>query len=361
MTGPGGIFRVDGVQPLVLPASSSVTREPPRPDHLRQVGYLEAFDQRTIAYDAFVHEATTFLIGPPLLNLTVDGPGQVAVTQFGLPGPGYDKTARISLPATRQAVLDVSGHRLSGPTGTSDWTVFANRRVLVTMSRDNDLDWIRDWAAFHVGNHGADAVLLYDNGSAYGAEAVAQTLAGVPGLEVGVVVDWPFPYGPQGGPSKAWDSDFAQVGSLEHARRKYLGAAAGVMNGDVDELVVSPRPVFEYAAEHGAVVYGGVWISNVREPSTGPVYRDYPFREAGAEACPGKWCINPRQLPDEAWLGVHWPFGAHVTRPEEIVYRHFRAVGTSWKYDRNRDRGQAGPGARDLELAAALDALPGQR
>lgn len=47
-----------------------------------------------------------------------------------------------------------------------------------------------------------------------------------------------------------------------------------------------------------------------------------------------------------------------MTRPEEIVYRHFRAVGPSWKYDRNRDRGQPGPGARDIELAAALDALP---
>ena len=49
---------------------------------------------------------------------------------------------------------------MSGPGGA-----FAGRNCLMTLSRDNALDWIRDWAAFHVREHGADAVLFFDNGS----------------------------------------------------------------------------------------------------------------------------------------------------------------------------------------------------
>ena len=39
---------------------------------------------------------------------------------------------------------------------------FAGRNCLVTLSRNNDLRWIRDWAAFHVREHGAEALLLFD-------------------------------------------------------------------------------------------------------------------------------------------------------------------------------------------------------
>lgn len=43
--------------------------------------------------------------------------------------------------------------------------MFRNRRVLVTKSKNNDLQRIKDWALFHARAHGADAALLYDNDS----------------------------------------------------------------------------------------------------------------------------------------------------------------------------------------------------
>jgi hypothetical protein len=370
VSGNAPVFRVDRVQPLILPEGAAVTRRPPRDPSLRHPGYLDEFDHRTVGYDAFVRDATTYLIGPPLLNLTLDAPSVAEVVQFGLPGKGLDKTARVTLPATDELRLTVSGQELAGPTGRADWELFSNRRVLLTMSKDNDLDWIHDWVTFHVRSHGVDAVLLYDNGSTYGSEAVAQTLSAVAGLEVGLVVDWPFPFGPQGGLVQLWDSDFCQVGGFEHARQKYLGAAAGVLAADVDELVISARSVFDIAAEHGAVAYHGAWISSVRETAptrrwwslrrsrtAGSVYEQFPFREPDAEVCPKKWCVDPRQLPESAWLGVHRPFGVQVFRTEDVVYRHFRAVNTSWKYDRTRERTRPGPDDRDLELRSALESV----
>jgi hypothetical protein len=363
-------FRVDRVQPLILPEGAAVTRHPPREPRLRLPGYLDEFDHRTVGYDAFVRDGTTYVVGPPLLNLTLDAPGEATVVQFGLPGKGFDKTARITLPATDRLRLMVSGQELVGPTGRADWEPFRDRRVLLTMSKDNDLDWIRDWATFHVRFHGVDAVLLYDNGSAYGPEAVVRTLSGIAGLEVAVVVEWPFTYGPQGSGVKVWDSDFCQVGGLEHARQKYLGVAAGVLSADVDELVVSARSIFDITAEHGAVSFPGLWISGVRE-TTSPgrrwgvrrsrvpdlVYAQFPFREPDVEPCPPKWCVDPRQLPEGAWLGVHRPFGIRPFRTEEASYRHFRGVNTSWKYDRTSERTRPGPEDRDLELRSALESV----
>ena len=57
--------------------------------------------------------------------------------------------------------------------------IFRGRRVVLAMSRDNELQWIKDWVLFVVRNHGADAVLLYDNASTkYGAEQLSARQSG---------------------------------------------------------------------------------------------------------------------------------------------------------------------------------------
>ncbi|MEU4454305.1 hypothetical protein AB0F44_23445 [Nocardioides sp. NPDC023903] len=83
-----------------------------------------------------------------------------------------------------------------------------------------------------------------------------------------------------------WDSDFCQSGGFEHARQNYLSLAAGVIDADVDELVIPERSIFELADEHSAVEYGGVWVAGAREEHDGLVYSNYPFREANAPPAP---------------------------------------------------------------------------
>ena len=71
--------------------------------------------------------------------------------------------------------------------------------MLLTLSRNNDLRWIRDWVRFHVREHGADAVLFFDNGSTgYGPPEIEAALAGIGGVGRSVCVAAVFPYGPQG-------------------------------------------------------------------------------------------------------------------------------------------------------------------
>ena len=107
--------------------------------------------------------------------------------------------------------------------------LFRDRKVLLTLSKNNELYWIGDWVRFFARRHGCDAVLFYDNSSTkYDVSEVYETIASIPRIEVVVVVNWPYKYGPQGtdrdvGPQKSpWDLAYSQPGVLEHARHRFL-------------------------------------------------------------------------------------------------------------------------------------------
>ncbi len=107
---------------------------------------------------------------------------------------------------------------------------FRGRRVLFTLSRDNHPQWICDWMRFYRDVHGADAVLLYDNGSAsYPVELLLEAMRKVRGFKTTAIVVWPYKYGPQGFNGSHWDSNFCQDGALEDARWRYLAGADGVL------------------------------------------------------------------------------------------------------------------------------------
>ena len=150
------------------------------------------------------------------------------------------------------------------PVQPSDAKVFAGRKVLCTISKDNRLEWIADWAEFHVKAHGADAVLFYDNASTrYTTTDLLALFRSIPGLDAAVVVPWTYKFGPPGNRSKDWDSHHGQYVMLEHARRRFLVDAAAMVNLDVDELVVTDDGVslFEHLARsaEGALIYPGRW------------------------------------------------------------------------------------------------------
>ncbi len=133
------------------------------------------------------------------------------------------------------------------PVIEADQKTFAGKRVLLTLSKNNRLEWICDWIRFHQDHHGANAVLLYDNNSTlYSLDELASAIANLPGIEATKVIHWPYKYGPQGHGGGFWDSDFCQSGALEDARWRYLQRARSVLNVDIDELVL-PRSqsVFE--------------------------------------------------------------------------------------------------------------------
>lgn len=297
---------------------------------------------------------------------------QQPVGRFLLSAPGLDGVRRLRIGAGDRHVSVVPGAPRTD--------LLAGHRVLTTLSRDNPLHWIEEWAAFHVARHGATAVLIYDNGSdRYGPEALATALARVPGLRRAVVVPWLFPYGVGGRPDFPALDNFCQTGMLDHARRRFCPAAASVLNLDVDELLLRKgAPIFE-RIESGplaAIHFRGLWVERdgvrdhaqalaLRHRDCGHVWRDQLAAvAAGARSrlCRTKWVAVPSRCgPGTEW-GVHEVYAASEEArstqsrwrmtDETLHYRHFRQMNVGWKSDRWRSSEPFDAACvRDRELA----------
>jgi hypothetical protein len=353
--------------PVSLSDFSASRREATRPMGFRGPDFDRDFDSTTLFYDAVrVSDAQVALFAPPFLNLKND----VASTAFH---QGTDRCpARIRhLERHAQIWLDVPDNRpalqATGPLGASAIPIspnesqrFSGCRVIFTMSKNNPIEWILDWVRFNRDVHGADAVLIYDNGSsAYDSATLSAALRSVSGLRCSVVMEWPFKYGPQGINSwDHWDSDFCQLGAWEHARWRFLQQARSAMNSDIDELVLSKtgQSVFEAAEQSwtGLVRYRGRWIigidnGNRDNIASGPE-RHFDFSilmppnykisrwllRRDANECPAKWTIVPSRCPARGQWHVHaifsWWASYFCTR--KFSFRHFREIGSNWKYQR---------------------------
>ena len=183
--------------------------------------------------------------------------------------------------------------------------LFRGRKVLLTKSKDNDLCWIYDWVHFFARKHGSDAVLFYDNTSTkYDISEVHETILSIPGIEVAVVVRWPYQFGPVGSEAFTAHKGFlgtqlSQFGILEHARHRFLSLAEAVVNADVDELVLTKdnSSVFELVrrSDTGYLEYPGYWIESATE-STSKDRRHFDFAHrsvAPAELAAPKWTLMP--------------------------------------------------------------------
>lgn len=345
---------------VTVPDELPIVRDSPRPADQRNESYAGQFDWRTVFYDVYRSGRDIVFQGPPLFNF------KAALRRDAWLGPrlkGLWPAGRLVRRHRCDEIRvrsDVRSLMLDGELGRFDVTVqpegtdrFSGRRVLHTLSKDNDICWIIDWTLYHARVHGADALLLYDNASStYDAgELQARLSERCRGVTVSVV-DWPFPYGPQGGLAgevggreTPWDSDFCQTGSLQHARFRFLRKAASVLNADIDELVVSfnGRSIFE-ATENirgGFIKFDGQWISTAM-PSIPPGlsrHGDFLYRDVReGESCPPKWCIVPdRASHRRATWSVHNLFGSRHNRrvSDAFEYRHIRGISNNWKYDRS--------------------------
>jgi hypothetical protein len=344
---------------------TATRREATRSLQFRGENFDRDFDSTTLFYDAAqVGDSRVALFAPPFLNLS----RAVAATTFSSGGRHYAARQR-RLDRHAQLWLDIpAGNgpiKSEGPLGRFEFLPSANEnrlfrdcRVIFTMSKDNPIEWITDWVRFNRDVHGANAVLLYDNGSsAYDSATLSAALRSIDGLQRSVVVEWPFKYGPQGINSwDHWDSDFCQLGAWEHARWRFLQDAQSVMNSDIDELVLSQtgRSVFEAAesSRSGLVRYRGRWIIGIDNGADDTVAAprhtdfsvfmppDYRFSRSlmwrDMNECPAKWTLVPGKCPVHAQWHVHTilSWRAAYLRTREFSFRHFREIGSNWKYRR---------------------------
>jgi hypothetical protein len=345
---------------VTIDPASGLVRESPRPADLRNAGYAAAFDHDTLFYDCYRVGDHVVLQGPPLLNLAAPLLASTPVAQARRRWIGRprlitrDKRGELWLRCADDTLT------LTGPLGTYALTIgpnlshlYAGRRVLLTLSKDNAPRWICDWVQFYRAEHGADGVLIYDNGStAYSAAWLQDHLrAAFPDMVIHVVA-WPFKYGPQGGLAGAvngreapWDSDFCQTGSFQHARLRLLRAARSVLNVDIDELVLGTDGASIFAqterSRSGFVKFAGTWISSASPQPITPAtcrHADFTHRDrAETRTCPPKWCLVPGcDDPFRTSWSVHNLFGSPHNRrlDPDFGYRHMTAISTSWKEDR---------------------------
>jgi hypothetical protein len=364
---------------VTIPPEAAMRRESPRPPHLRNDRYADQFDWDTLFYDVYRVGENIVMQGPPLFNLAA--PVLSAQPLRNRYGPLFQRTRRVERINASEIWLRDSADRLTLDTtlGTFDIAVqpteiqrFAGRRVLHTLSKDNEVRWIIDWIRYHERVHGADAVLFYDNGSSrYSAsELQAELTAAFPDMVV-VVVSWPFKYGPQGGMAGAvngqeapWDSDYCQAGSLQHARLRFLRLARSVLNADIDELVVGPESIFAAAesAPGGFVKFPGQWVTSATPRAVTLAdcrHGDFLHRDLReTDSCPPKWCVVPSACDDRrhSW-SVHNLFGSPANKlvSNDFSFRHFKAISNNWKGDRG-DAGAFDP-ARFVEDAPLCKAL----
>lgn len=355
--------------PVVLPHNAT-KRFPPRPKSQRQDNYDELFDANTLFYDSVRLDGGISFIGPPLLNLETVLSQSVFSGSNGKPlrmvHNSLDRTAITRLDGDEDTdVVNIhsSEMSLSAVASPNLRDLFEGTNALVTKSKDNRLTWISDWVKFHVAEQKIDAVLIYDNNSSqYGPEDVLEAIS-VPGIKVAVVVHWPFKFGPQGGSwnglkGAPWDSDFCEYGIMEHARQRFLGRAGGVLNVDIDELVITKGDdtVFDILADLdcGAISFTGRWIETAGRHGTSESFADYSYYDKRRAPTTIKWAISPTKIPEATQWKTHMIAGVKMVPSPTTMHRHFMGISSNWKWQRSTDRDLAGHHERDQELLTAF-------
>ncbi|MFN3575705.1 MAG: hypothetical protein ACK4TJ_01770 [Tabrizicola sp.] len=329
------------------------------------------YDRRTLIYD-IIHLAAPGLVRvylPRLLNLAPLIEGSTFHIDAHELRPSRRKVYRrfetidfrIMSSAPQMFGLSLPcGTTLEAPINPAMPEEFCNRRVIYTMLKDENLQWIEDWLKFHNLVHGADAVLIADNASSrYSSEELLNVVLKVPGYVAARVLSVPLPWGPRGNAPGVDDGKYLQTTLLNLTRDRFFANASGVLNLDVDELLLrrGPSSVFDRVKFWGLVTFPGEWRYPAEEGQ--PVrHKDHRFRDPKDKPCATKYCFRPASVLGKMCLSVHGL--ERISRKlfsgkRNFLFLHCRNISTSWKYDRARTANS--DMVLDSETVAALDAV----
>ncbi len=330
-----------------------------RPDlkrdrHGKAAHHDAAFDARydwhTLFYDCFSDPLAgeILLLGPPLMNFQP----LIETAEFRLDGrPVEIKEIRemsrcsvVALDAAEGQLLTVRHQDFGGnlPVGRSFADDFAGLNGIYSISLNNRLNWIADWLQYYVRVHGLETVVLTDNGStAYSPQALADTIASVPGLKKAVILRARFPFGPTAENRSAYNSLFLQRSMAEMGRLRFFPKARAVLNADIDELFHSDdgTSIFDATvdSESGYIRANAEWVyaPNAQFDRFSSHASHSHVSASGKPKANRKWCV----VPDGPQSGKQWltHFINDKKDPVDPRFRmwHFRDVSTGWKYDRS--------------------------
>lgn len=337
------VVRLSG---FVLPQTSRHRRKHLLPPDRRDAAYLAGYDRRTLFYDCVRREQGDVLFtAPKFLNLWPVFRDALRVD--GAPARGL---RRHRLPKADIAILPDPAERLALALDGAEYPLaprpslaarFAGLNAVVTMNRNNRLDWIVDWLRFHVSAQGLTGAVIHDNGSTdYDLDALAARVEGIAGLQAVAVISAPYPYGVGIHRKHSRVSPkFLQSAMLNLARLETLSRARAVLNADIDELVVSTgeRTVFDAAVARRQVPVkiGGHYVfpGDALGPD-GIAQAAHVYREADPQPANRKWCIAPAAWINRFGWSVHRLGGEIFSLLPNDAHHHLlhcAATTTNWK------------------------------
>ncbi|TDL89150.1 hypothetical protein [Meridianimarinicoccus aquatilis] len=360
--------RVETLAGLRLPQSFPLRRDHVVAQAHQTADYLAKYDRRTLFYDCQYDTARgQFLItAPRLLNLWPvlrDGLRIGGRPVRGLRRKVFPKCEIISAKAPlgpvsvvfEESDLTVSPRRL-------DTAPFNGANAIITMSKNNPLDWIADWARFYVKAHGLTAVLFIDNGSdTYTPAQLTQTLAAVDGLHHATILSAPFAYGPLvSGRAAKIKPNFLKSAMLNMARCGPLSRANAVLNVDIDELVQGPEgtSLFDAArsAWHGTLNIGGEFVFPAPGTSGPAPQRVHTFRAIPPRISTRKWAARPTGILSKMGWFVHQVGGEPFRLvPESRDFRLVHCSAANLNWFRGPDSAQTDTLRPDATLHAMMD------
>jgi len=354
---------IDPVTTVKFPETWPIKREPARLpeqriDYCGGMKFDDNFDWNNLWYDCVqLNENQTILIGPPIYdakNWFKDHAGFGDSDNNLLNYQFYDLD-RVSYTVVQTRKLDSHIVLLSKDTDPLAIEVnhndgyFNGHKVMVTLQKDNPIEWIEQWMDYHYRVHGIDGFLIYDNSSTKYTVGEMDHRLSRDYLKL-KIVPWPYPYGPQGSDYAPWDSDYGQYCMLEHAKYRYLSHASMVLNNDIDELIVTKGPTLEQirtqldqGPQH-CLYYLGKWIEPHDVPNNRGAY-ELPFEsrrfkdyccmdENNKRGIGNKWMLVPKHCMNYQWR-VH-----HISGPAgqstDLYYAHYLAMNTNWSWPRDK-------------------------
>ncbi|MFW1798550.1 hypothetical protein ACG9YX_00670 [Acinetobacter nematophilus] len=340
------------ISPCIIPDDKPYNRTSPREIHLQSEDYHEKFDYKTLSFDTFFSEDKVILSGPPLYGLE----NFIEKGSFQLDNHDYSKNLSVrQLDRTQcnhitkvekkphELIWKYADVSIKSDVNDSFLNKFRGKKVLFTLSKNNKFEWIYDWIVFYKNYHNIDTVLFYDNNSNNYSLDELKIYLDNKELNVDIyLVPWNFKYGPQGGIHSGtvkapWDSDFCQYGMFEHAKYRFLKYASGVINADIDELVITPneKSIFELLGSSKGLLYPGYWIQSIPlDKDKETRFFNYAYRSKTDKHSDNKWCINPSKLDDNTQWKVHSIRKTNLKSIKGIYYAHFKAINYNWKTQR---------------------------
>jgi len=327
--------RVYYPQPVYLPRDSSVerqqptewytqweSRQPPPPSAEARLKH----DSRTLFYDMFFSAGELVCLGPPFVNLGsptavyCDGERVRSLREYDgkpLHFQNYPRDARkfpaelhlkIPVPEGRER-LDLHfcfrDFEISVPCDVQracSLSLPPKNLAMAAVNRNNAIEWIRDWCAWHHRAHGVQRIVLYDNGSRYFPALGAELADLDEHLEI-ILVHWPFPFGPR----NSSVNRFCQTGALNHFRLSLGASVRWGISLDIDEYLYSDadQSLEKWLAQPQRALRPAVYLASFIVPRTKlqktaplPRFFDYSKREA---------------------RGPHWKARKHIFQPGQVL------------------------------------------